>query len=179
VHEALSSGDFERQLKSERDQWRHHFADPSIDMPMLHAIGERDEIRQMGNPVRVLTSGMERKSIKPFFASGQWRFAQRVRWWDEYVEDVPVIVGHYWRQFTPMDRQQIGKGDPDVFANVASTDWLGPKRNVFCVDYSVGGRYAERESGDVNLHARLAAMRWPERQQVFDNGEVLDSTGRR
>jgi hypothetical protein len=176
VHAALSEGEFEVQLKDEQAQWRHHFADPRVDMPMLHAVGKRDEIRQMGNPIRVLTSGIERPAGKPFFSSGQWRFAERVRWWDDYVQDVPVIVGHYWRRFISMDRATVGKGDPDLFVEVRSTDWLGPSGTVFCVDYSVGGRYAERASGNAGANTRLAAMRWPERQLVFDNGDALPST---
>jgi hypothetical protein len=51
-------------------------------------------------------------------------------------------------------------------------DWMGPRRNVFCVDYSAGGRYAERARGATPpWQTRLAALRWPERELVFDDGE--------
>jgi hypothetical protein len=49
----------------------------------------------MSNPIQVLTSGVERGGAVPFFSSGRWRFVERVRWGDEYVEDKAVIVGHY------------------------------------------------------------------------------------
>ena len=46
----------------------------------------------MGNPVRVLISGIERVGTEPFFSSGKWRFVERVKWWDEYEDDVPVVM---------------------------------------------------------------------------------------
>jgi hypothetical protein len=173
----LNGDDRLRNLKAEKAQWRHSFDKEDIKIPMLEAIGMHDELMQMSNPIRVLTSGMERLAKDPFFSSGQWRFAERVRWWDEYDDEIPVIVGHYWRQFTPLDRTSLGKGDSDLFTDVPPTQWLGQKHNVFCVDYSVGGRYAERSSGHVGERTRLAALRWPERDLVFDNGITLPSTG--
>jgi hypothetical protein len=47
---------------------------------------------------------------------------------------------------------------------------------VFCVDYAVGGRYAERAQGrTAEFKCRLAAMRWPERELVFDDGQRIDT----
>lgn len=175
---ALAVNGWSARAKAEKDMWRHHFADPDIAVPMLDAVGQCDEWRQMLNPVRVLTSGVERRTLTPFFASGQWRFAERVRWWDEYTDEVPVVVGHYWRQFLPLDRAQLGKGDPDLFEGVDPRAWLGPRGNVFCVDFSVGGRYQERSLGEVpGARTRLAALRWPERQLVLDTGECLQTQG--
>jgi hypothetical protein len=49
---------------------------------------------------------------------------------------------------------------------------MGPRRNVFCVDYSAGGRYAERARGGTPpWQTRLAALRWPECELAFDDGE--------
>jgi hypothetical protein len=47
---------------------------------------------------------------------------------------------------------------------------------VFCVDYSVGGRWNARLAGeDPQQRFKLAAMRWPERRLVFDDGAQADS----
>jgi hypothetical protein len=178
VDASLAADGWPARAKAEKAEWRHHFADPTINMPMLHAVGHCDEWRQMLNPVRVLTSGVERRTQTPFFANGQWRFAERVRWWDDYADDLPVVVGHYWRQFLPLDRAQLGKGDSDLFDGTPPTSWLGPRGNVFCVDYSVGGRYQERRAGSTpGARTRLGALRWPERELMLDTGECLPTIG--
>jgi hypothetical protein len=161
----------------EKGRWRHRFSDPAAPMPMLHSVGRRDEARQMLNPMRVLTGGVERCAQTPFFASGQWRFTERVRWWDSYRDETPVVVGHYWRQFLPLQRHAMGKGGPDLFEGVAPNAWLGARGNVFCVDFSVGGRWQERLGSRPGERTRLAALRWPERELVFDNGQRLSTTG--
>lgn len=165
------------RAREEKAAWRHHFADPGVAMPMLTAVGQLDQDRQMLNPIRVLTSGLERCATRPFFASGQWRFAERVRWWNEYDDEVPVVVGHYWRQFVPLDRSALGKGDPDLFSGVPPAAWLGRLGNVYCVDFSVGGRYQERSASVAERRTRLAALRWPERTLVLETGEIVDTVG--
>ena len=152
--------------------WR--LKDENRVIPFLHAIAEYDVTSQAGNPIRVLTSGVERKGSDPFFSSHKWRFVDRVSWWDEYTDDVPVIVGHYWRMAQPVDRSTVGKGDPALFLGVDPHAWHGAKNNVFCVDYSVGGRWRERTDGStIGSRFKLAAMRWPERELVFDTGQRL------
>lgn len=128
---------------------------------------------QMSNPLKVLTSGVERKAEagKQFYSSGKWRFVDRVRWWDEYQDEIPVVVGHYWRSRKPIDRNAIGKGGPDLFEGVRPHEWHGARKNVFCVDFSVGKRFTERKSpprDKSDFH--LAALRWPERTIRFDTG---------
>ena len=54
-------------------------------------------MEQLGNPVRIITSGIEKAAQRPFFANDKWRMADRVPWWDDYDEPTPVIMGHYWR----------------------------------------------------------------------------------
>lgn len=104
--------------------------------------------------------------------SGKWRFVERVRWWDEYEDPTPVVIGHYWRRLHPVDRSALGKGDPDLFDNTAPLAWHGRHRNVFCVDFSAGGRWTERKAGSVvGEHFKLAALRWPERIVQFDDGQ--------
>ena len=42
---------------------------------------------------------------------------------------------------------------------------------MFCVDFSVGARWLNRLRGeDPSERSKLAAMRWPERVLVFDDG---------
>jgi len=155
-------------------QYRDRLLDPGQPVPMLVATAQVDEIRQMANPIRVVTSGIERAAARPFFASGHWRFVERIRWWDEYAESVPVIVGHYWRQFARVDSGAEAGPAENLFTDIAPTDWHGLHRNVFCVDFSVGGRFLERplRPGAVP-RSRLAALRWPERLLALDTGETL------
>ena len=158
----------------EYDEYRERLVDPTRPVPMLVATAQVDEIRQMANPIRVVTSGIERGAARPFFASGHWRFVERIRWWDEYTEDVPVIVGHYWRQFARVDRASLGKTEENLFTDLSPTAWHGLHRNVFCIDFSVGGRFLERPlAPGAQPRSRLGALRWPERVLALDTGEML------
>jgi len=148
--------------------------------PLLPALAECDERYQMGNPVRVATSGVERITQQPFWSAGQWRMVDRVRWWEEYTEQVPVIVGHYWRRLAPVAVGSAGAGaeaghsahKPNLFEQVGPTDWLGPWRKVFCVDYSVAARADRQPAGGNAAHGHLMAMRWPERELWGEAGRV-------
>lgn len=166
----LAAAGWAQRAAAERAAHRHAFADPRHAMPMLEAVAYCDQQRQMGNPLRVLTSGIERRAQAPFYAGGQWRFARRMPWWDDYADEVPVVVGHFWRHWKPAQPPHPSQGDGDLFAGIAPLDWMGPRGRVFCVDYSVGGRYRER-AGEVAPQTRLAALRWPERELVLDTGE--------
>ena len=158
----------------EYEEYRERLVHPTQAVPMLAATAQVDEIRQMANPIRVVTSGIERGAARPFFASGHWRFVERIRWWDEYTERVPVIVGHYWRQFARVDRASLGKAEENLFTDLAPTAWHGLHHNVFCIDFSVGGRFLERPIGAGTLpRSRLGALRWPERVLALDTGEML------
>jgi len=176
VEDALQQdGRHQRYLDTKR-QWRAELEDESTRVPFLDAIADYDVANQEGNPIRVLTSGVERRGARPFFSSHKWRFVDRVPWWDEYTDDVPVIVGHYWRMAEPLGREVVGKGDPYLFAGLDAHAWHGARNNVFCVDYSVGGRWRERSTGaEIGSRFKLAAMRWPERELVFDTGERLQT----
>ena len=86
--------------------------------------------------------------------------------------------GHYWRRVHQIDRGAVGKGDADLFASTHPFAWHGQRGNVFCVDFSAGGRWLERKSGAVVGHDfKLAALRWPERVLQFDDGHVQATTG--
>jgi hypothetical protein len=135
-------------------------------------VGRSDALWQRGNPMRVVTSGLETLAARPYFAGGTWRMTDRVKWWDHYDHETPVLYGHYWRWMDPVARGSYSKGEPDLFEGAAPNEWIGKRRNVFCTDFSVGARYKEREIGwTAPWRTRLAAVRWPERELVDDHGE--------
>jgi hypothetical protein len=164
--------------RQEYRDWGRYLAAEDKEVPLLTAIGTLDEHFQMSNPIRVLTSGVERVASETFFASGKWRMVNRVGWWQDYQDDVPVLFGHYWRWASPDSAALYSRGERDLFAGVALNEWAGPRRNAFCVDFSVGVRYRERplKSGKA-YRGRLGAVRWPERELVFDDGERLPLIG--
>lgn len=167
-----------REAGEEYLAWGQRLDDDSIPVPLLPAIGAMDEHFQMSNPVRVPTSGVERRADRPFFASGKWRMVERVPWWHGYADDVPVLFGHYWRWSDPSAAARYSRGERDLFAGIAHNAWTGPRRNAFCVDFSVGVRYRERAHGPGQpFLGRLGAVRWPERELVYDDGEWLPMTG--
>jgi hypothetical protein len=159
------------RAEAETRQWHHALHDRHAHVPLLASLGEKDARMQMSNPVRILTSGVERVAGRPFYSSGKWRMCDRVRWWEEYTEEPAVIIGHYWRRLLPAAPSARGTA-PDVFEGVGPHEWMGPRRNVFCVDYSVGGRYLERHHGITAFSTQLCALRWPERQLWGEGGPV-------
>lgn len=166
------------RARAERAEWHAQLHHRRSTVPLLPAVGELDERQQMGNPVRVATSGAERLASVPFWSAGKWRMVDRVPWWSEYDEAVPVIVGHYWRRLRPVGGSRHVSDKPNLFADLGPLEWMGPRRNVFCVDYSVGARYEERKSGKTAFDTRLMAMRWPERELWGEEGRVRAAPGR-
>ena len=155
----------------EYESYRHSLQDPSANVPLLANYARVDAIYQMENPIRVVTSGAESLAGTPFFASGKWRMLERVKWWNGYRDTTPVIVGHYWRWPTAEARERYSRGEHDLFDGAAPHEWHGARRNVFCVDFGVGARYKERAEGrSAPYRTRLGAVRWPERELVFDDG---------
>jgi hypothetical protein len=105
---------------------------------------------QNKNPVKKLTSGPEERTDEPVHASGKIRNERRVLWWNGYNGKF-CIFGHY----SIPDGESRGNG------------------SSFCVDYGVGKRWTERREGKSNeFKLKLASFRWPEKQIVFDDGEV-------
>lgn len=160
------------QVEHELSTYRSALTDPSSAVPFLPAVARKDVAQQMANPVRILTSGVERPASQPFYSSGKWRMVERAAWWNDYRDPTPVVVGHYWRWPVPVDRDAYGKGGADLFAGIAPHQGLGPDGNVHCVDYSVGRRFQERER-NTPFRTRLAALRWPQKRMVFDDGMEL------
>lgn len=142
-----------------------HWPDPT----MLPAHAAVHEARQMGNPIAVLTSGEERTASKPFAAGGKFRFVERVPWWNNYHDDQATIIGHYWRLVDMNIEKPPRATGVDLFVDSGPEQWFGAKRNVYCVDFSVGGR----ANGHSHETCRLAAVRWPEARVVFDNGDEM------
>ena len=176
--ERSRESNLQARMQEEQMRWPWSLEDKSHIPPMLCALAEHEANEQMLNPIKILTSGVERPSAAPFYTSGKWRFAERVAWWDSYEDDTPVVVGHYWRRLDEIDRAQVGKQDVDLFAGVDPLTWHGKKGNVFCVDFSAGGRWKSRKDQHPPAsHFKLAALRWPENQVVFDDGQCFAAQG--
>ena len=176
----LAASGLDERAAAERAAFRDQLRDPQRRPPMLHDVARADEIGQTRNPIRVATSGLERAAGAPLFIAGTWRFVERVRWWDDYREATPVVVGHYWRQFVMRKRKASGHGDANLFDQLRGHEWHGARSNVFCVDFSVGGRYRERPLAPGAVPAtRLGAIRWPERTLTLDTGETMATTPER
>lgn len=156
---------------AEQKKWENEQVDPDGTIPFLESTCEYNLAHQMNNPVRVLTSGVEQRSHQPFYASGKWRFVERFAWWDSYTDSTPVIVGHFWRRFSN------NSSDPEnLFKDIEPEAWHGLKHNVFCVDYSVGGRFVERnKKATLGEDTQLVALRWPENKLILENGQEIET----
>jgi Calcineurin-like phosphoesterase len=166
------------RARAEEESIGDNLTNPNSVVALLPGLAAMDALHQDANPISILTSGLERVASKVFFASGKWRMVDRSRWWDAYEDPTPVIVGHYWRWPTTAARESYSRGEPDLFKGYAVNQWFGPRRNVFCVDFAVGARYKERANGHrTQFECRLAAVRWPERELVFDDGRSMDLVG--
>lgn len=150
-----------------QEETRHADApdDPACPPAFRPATAARDLYYSRGNPVRVLTCGAETLAAAPFYAGGRWRFVERAAWWNGYRDTTPVIIGHYWRRWTD---------ETNPLFPFPPNHWHGARHNVFCCDYAVGARWRDRATGTAPEHSayRLAALRWPEKTLVFDNGET-------
>jgi hypothetical protein len=163
-----------------RREWRE-FAplqkDPECRPRFQPTIAQMDRESQMNNPVCVLTSGEETETRTPFWAGGKWRLVERVKWWERYDDPVPVIIGHYWRRYGDARAVYLDKYGPDLFAGIEMHHCIGLRRNIYCVDFSVGGRYAQRAANESFHMCRLSAVRMPEWQVMFDHGETRNIEG--
>jgi hypothetical protein len=68
------------------------------------------------------------------------------------------------------------KNSANVFRDTPPSQWLGPHRNAFCVDFCVGKRFTERKhgTGPGQFKGTLGALRVPARpdepwQVVFED----------
>lgn len=163
-----------------RREWREFapiWKDPQQRPRLLPTIAQMDRESQMNNPISVLTSGEEAEAEEPFWAGGKWRMVDRVKWWERYDDPVPVVIGHYWRRYGEARAVYLEKYGPDLFAGIEMHHGIGPRRNVYCVDFSVGGRYAQRAANEPFHMCRLSAVRVPEWQVIYDHGEKRNIEG--
>ncbi|MEE9417226.1 MAG: metallophosphoesterase [Acidimicrobiales bacterium] len=136
-----------------------------------HTIREFD--LQMKNPIRVLTTSTVRPTAIPYYGAGRWRMTERIPWWNTYRDNKPVVIGHFWRQFSSTSERRFGVFGQDVLAGVRAHDWMGLRRNVYCVDYSVGQLHLERRMGDDDHEGKLAALRYPDWSVMHDDGTEI------
>jgi len=148
---------------------RADFSNPLVQVQFHAGIAAREQAHQNGQPVKVLTSGMERPiapGTLPRWLAGKWRLLERDPWWEHDGDDRAVVFGHYWRR-RPSARVE---GKPEVFDGIAPLAWFGDRGQAFCIDYSVGYRLKARHFGqDPHTNYGLAALRWPERVVFFDD----------
>lgn len=172
INEDIRSSGLLENYHLEQEEWIEELEDPYAELPFLEYTCQYNLAHQMNNPLRVLTSGVEKRAEKMFFASGKWRFVQRDNWWEHYQDDTPVIIGHFWRKLSK--NQEIK--DEDVFNGIEPYEWHGLKKNVFCVDYSVGARFLERKKNlRMGTFGKLGAVRWPERKIIFEDGMLFNA----
>ena len=165
-------------MRAEKALWPHSLEDKAWKPDFMPAHSHTELNKAMFNPLKVLTTGVERECRQPFYAGGKWRFVERVAWWQDYDEATPVVVGHYWRRWQAHDAPAHGAQFENLFGGVTPQSWLGALGNVFCVDYSVGGRWNARQAGEnPHLRYKLAALRWPERSLMLDDGTEAMTTG--
>ncbi len=120
---------------------------------------------QNGNPVSVLTSGLEAPIHgEPFWAGGKIRHTEREAWWNRYHHRTAVAFGHYWRSPLPYRPLKPVPGPFGAGGGREPYAPLGPRRNAWCLDYSTGYQMEEmqREPWKRQPDSRLAALRWPE-----------------
>jgi hypothetical protein len=158
----------------EKQPWLDHLHQEHTPPPLLHMTGKWNAKLQMGNPIRVMTSGIEKETNTPFFAGGAWRFVERAAWWNDYQDTIPVVFGHYWRRWNRQTAQPRTAFGPNLFYGLEPDAWFGSAGQVFCTDFSVGGRFMERKNKvNTGFIGRLGALRWPERDLYFDDGTCV------
>lgn len=158
----------------QKELWAKQLEDPKSAPPFLEYIAQFESLEQNFNPIKRITSGIEKPCEKPFFSGNRWRFSDRTTWWDEYSDSTAVIIGHYWRLFTspkPGENWRYSQ----LFKNISPFAWHGMHKQVFCIDYSVGARWRERKQNIQisDSKFKLAAMLWPEKELIFDDGSTI------
>lgn len=167
IARARTAGDTAALFKeAQAEIERHVLGQPHLDPH------DRKLAHQNHNPVKLLTSGPEVRSAAPWELDGQARMQDRVPWWLGYDDGPLVVFGHYSRK--PLEDDDTFKmaSNQMIFGVGARLDTLnGP--NAVCIDYSVGARGSERRAGRAApFLGELAALRWPERELVFDQRDI-------
>jgi hypothetical protein len=164
-----------QEVQALQERYGPLLRDRDAHVPMLDVVAEHDVEYQMSNPVRVLTSGVEHRAPAPYFMAGKWRMVERGDWWQSYRSPIPVIFGHYWRWPTHDAGDRFGRYARDPFPDREADEWVGAADTAYCNDFCVGARFAERLGWpDEPFRSRLAAVRWPERELVYDDGRGFE-----
>ena len=138
----------------------------------MEAHAEYGTLNQKLNPIKVLLSGLDESAKKPFYTFGKWRFSQRKVWWNDIGVEKDTLIGHYWRKKNPQVNNQL---EP-LFDNLDFNSWHGINNNVFCLDFSVGLRFSERnQQNEIGENTHLVAMQYPEKTITFDNGMKFET----
>jgi hypothetical protein len=130
---------------------------------------EQKLMKQNLNPVKLLTSGREVRAAKPFklHPDDDPRHEDRHPWWHDYQGGPFVVFGHYWRKTVVPDKKEM---TDRLFKNTSL--YAQTSHNTISIDYSVGARPEERKNGVTkHFNGELAALRWPERELVFDHSD--------
>lgn len=174
--EAARVDDLYARHLAELDRWGKQLEDPDHPPPYLDAVADFESLEQRLNPIKRLTSGIEARSPQPFFSGNRWRYSDRTAWWNEDDDPTPVLIGHYWRLFESSDQTTAWRYGR-LFEGVMPTAWHGRHQQAFCIDYSVGARWHARKFPDKSPENRyrLAAMLWPERTLLFDDGARIET----
>lgn len=149
----------------EQKKYGQLLKDENIVPPYLPYTSQHDLLFQMNNPIRVIASGREVLVTEPYYTGGKWRMIDRVKWWESYEDNIPVIMGHYWRNMNKTS---------STFDNIHPLAWFGKNNNVFCIDYSVGRRYVDRMKNN-SFSNKLTALRFPENILVDEVGQTFNT----
>ena len=137
---------------------------PGISRPCGGGRGTPESPSHQGGHQR---PGSSRSFENIFFVGGKWRFVKRLT-----GGPTTMRSPQSWWGTTGAVATAWVEGKPDPWATDHYAGWSGPRKNVFCVDYSVGRRFLERARGSTGpFEGGLAALRWPERTLVFDDRE--------
>ena len=168
AEQQIQSSGIAHHAQQEELCYQAELKNPHAQVPLLENLAQKDILEQMHNPIKVLTSGAEVIVEHPFFAGGKWRMVGRLPWWQSYQAEIPVVMGHYWRNFNSTEQKS------GLFKHIDAVQWFGLKGNVFCVDYSVGKRYLDRHHQRDFSH-QLIALRFPERVLMLEDGRQLQT----
>jgi hypothetical protein len=133
------------------DLYREHNEQIERSLTVQHGVDDvvRSIEHQNRNPVTLLTSGPVERSETLIRRTCTTTYERRVHWWNGYDDGVFCVFGHYSRK------------DGTFFGS----------RSSYCIDFGAGRRWTERRDGDTGPSSwKLAALRYPEKIVVFDDG---------